>query len=143
VHGNFRVGITSSEGSAKLHHSEAYKKEQRGVSWPVKVLLFALVGVAAVFDESARLGGWGGIVAMALIALAIPVSLRQFRTYWKQTRFWITVSLLAILQIPAVVTLRPLIGRAGSASLLGFVILDTILVIVVIVLVCSRSNERN
>jgi hypothetical protein len=86
------------------------------------------------------MGGWGEPVAMAAAALVVPILLGQFRRLWNQSKFWITVSLLAIVQIPLVIAVRPWIDQHGRASALLFGVVDGLFVIVVIVLVCSKFD---
>ena len=112
--------------------------QQRGIAWPVKVVLFAVVGLLGFFGDATN--GWGEPVAMALVAIAIPVSLLQFRKFWSQSRFWITVSLLAAIQVPLVVAVRSMRGLAKPLYMLEFVIGDVMFVGVVILLVCSKSS---
>jgi hypothetical protein len=89
------------------------------------------------------MGGWGEPSAMAAAAVVVPVLLRQFRRLWNQGKFWITVSLLAIIQIPLVIAVRPWIDRYGRISTLLFGIADGLFVIVMIVLVCSKSDRES
>jgi hypothetical protein len=116
------------------------ENHQRGLGWPVKSILFLLAAVAAFFDHASS--RWGATIVMAACALIAPVFILQFRRFWNQSRFWITVSFLVLVQIPLVIAVRPLIERAGSFYMLAFGIVDGLFVIVVIVLVCSRPSAE-
>jgi hypothetical protein len=89
------------------------------------------------------MGGWGEPSAMAAAAVVVPVLLRRFRRLWNQGKFWITVSLLAIIQIPLVTAGRPWIDRYSRISTLLCGIADGLFVIVMIVLVCSKSDGES
>jgi hypothetical protein len=102
----------------------------------VKVVLFLLAVLVGMFNEV--IGGWGEPAALAAAALFIPVFL--LRKLWKQRRFWITVSALAVIQVPVVIAVRPISERARSVYMLEFVIVDMMFVGIVILLVCSKSN---
>jgi hypothetical protein len=104
----------------------------------VKAILIFLALLGGFFDHA--LGGWGELVALAAGAVVVPVLLRQFRKFWSMARFWVTVSLLAIAQVPLVIAVRPWVDQHGRGSTLLFVIADIMFVAVVILLVCSESN---
>jgi hypothetical protein len=112
--------------------------DQRGMSWPAKAILILLGATGFIFDDA--LGGWGRPVTMAFVALAAPVLMRQFREFWSQSRFWVTVSLLAIIQVPLVIAVRLPMQRGGPYYSLVFVIVDCLLVGFVILSVCSKSD---
>jgi hypothetical protein len=138
------VGINNcmNHGNDSPHRENSQKKGPRGISWPVKAILFAVVGLIAIFSHA--MNGWGEPVAMAVAALILPVFLRQFRKFWSQRRFWITVSLLAVIQVPLVIAVRLPIQQAGRLYSLEFGIIDVLFVGFVIIFVCSRSSgERN
>jgi hypothetical protein len=103
----------------------------------VKAILIFLALLGGILDHA--LGGWGELAAMAGAAVVVPVLLRQFRSFWSMGRFWATVSLLAIIQVPLVIALRPWIDQHGRSSTLIFGIADGLFVILVIVLVCPGS----
>ena len=86
------------------------------------------------------MGGWGELTTMAAAAVVVPVFLRQFRRFWSMGRFWVTVSLLAIAQVPLVIAVRPWVDQHGRGSTLLFVLADVMFVGGVILLVCSESN---
>ncbi len=77
---------------------------------------------------------------MAAAAIVVPVLLLQHRRFWSQSRFWITVSLLALLQWPLAIATRPLIEKASSLNMLAFGTIDGLVVIAVIFFVCSESG---
>jgi hypothetical protein len=116
------------------------ENRQRGLGWPVKSILFLLAAVGAFFDHASS--RWGAAIVMATCALIAPVFLPQFRNFWNQSRFWIAVSFLALVQIPLVVAVRPFIERTGSFYMLAFGIVDGLFVISVIVLVCFRPSAE-
>ena len=85
--------------------------------------------------------GWAGGVLMAGAALTIP--LLQFRKLWSQGRFWITLLLLAALQAPLIILIRPVFERLRAFSLLAFGIGDGLFVIYSIWFVCSGLRVKD
>ncbi len=75
-----------------------------------------------------------------MAAAAVVVPILQFRKFWSLSRFWITASLLAVTQVPLVAAVQPLVERLRAVSLLSFGIVDGLFVIVLILLVCSKSS---
>ena len=98
--------------------------------------LFALLSIGSP-DGYSR---WGSIL-MAAAAVVVPIL--QFRKFWSQRRFWITVSILAVIQVPLVAAAQPLIERLRAVFLLEFGIIDGLVVIAVILLTCSRSSGES
>jgi hypothetical protein len=107
--------------------------------WRLKVTGFAVGGLLALLSFGSPNGysRWGSVL-MAGAAIVLPTL--QFRKFWSQGRFWVTVSLLAALQIPLVLAVRPLIERLRAVFLLEFVIIDGLFVIAAILFVCSRPS---
>jgi hypothetical protein len=85
---------------------------------------------AALFAAKPGGYGWGGAVLMAVAAVIVPTL--QFRVYWKKARFWATVALLAIVQVPLIVAAHQLVDRLRAAFLLVFGVVDGLCVIAVI-----------
>ncbi len=75
-----------------------------------------------------------------MAAAAVVVPILQFRKFWSLSRFWITVSLLAVMQVPLVAAAQPLVERLRAVSLLAFGVVDGLFVIALILLVCSKSS---
>lgn len=128
-----------SHASEDLHEGRpAKERRERGLSWPVKATLLFLALLAGFFDHA--MSGWGRTLTMAAAAIVVPVLLLQHRRFWSQSRFWITVSLLALLQWPLAIATRPLIEKASSLNMLAFGTIDGLVVIAVIFFVCSESG---
>ena len=85
--------------------------------------------------------GWWGSALMVGMAVAVPIL--QYRKLWTSIRFWITVSLLAVVQVPLVIVTQPLIEQLGAAFLLILGIVDGIFVIAVIFFVCTSPNREH
>ena len=116
------------------------KKNQIGPGWPVTAALFSLALLMGFFDH--EIGGWGETVTLAAAALVVPVFLPQVRKFWNQRQFWVSVGLLAVIQVPVVISVQRFLGRAGSFYVLAFGVADCVLVIAVIFFVCSQSSEQ-
>jgi hypothetical protein len=130
-----------SHGNDNLLRGSSHQKGPRGIGWPVTAILLFLAVLVGVFDHA--LGGWGEPVALAAAALVVPILLRQFRKFWNQSRFWITVSLLALIQVPLVIAVRLPMQQGGRFYSLEFVIVDVLFVGFVILFVCSRSRGED
>ncbi len=103
-----------------------------------KVLGFVVGGLFAIFAFARPEGyGWAGASLMAAAAVTIPTL--QYRKLWNHIRFWVTVFLLAAIQVPLVVAVHRMIDQRRSASLLAFGIVDGLFVIAFIFFVCSED----
>lgn len=80
--------------------------------------------------------GWSGSIAAAAAALLFPAII-YYRKTEKRERFWVTVTLLAIIQVPLVIAVRPVVERFGLFLTLAFGALDCLLVAFAITWVCS------
>jgi hypothetical protein len=121
------------------HDRNSSDKTTRGLSWPVKALLLSLALLTGFFEHA--LGDWTGPIAMATVALVVPILL--YRRFWGRAWFWITAVLLGTIQVPVVAAVRPLIGQARSFYMLAFVMIDGLFVIAVISLVRPKSDGEH
>jgi len=104
-----------------------------------KALAVVIGGLFGILSAAGRSGyGWAGAVLMAAAAVAIPTL--QFRVWWKKGRFWATVALLTIAQVPLVNAVHQLADRLRSAFLLAFGVVDGLCVIAVILYVCGLEH---
>lgn len=110
------------------------------MGWIVKAVLVLIAALGLIFDDAT--GGWGEPVAWAVVALIFPIFMRQFREFWRQIRFWITVLLLAALQVPLVIAVRLPMHQVRPYYSLAFVTIDGLVVGFVILFVCSRSEAK-
>ena len=99
------------------------------IGWATRPVLGAL-------DQSPY---WGRAVLMAAIALIVPVA--GFRDLWSEVRFWVTVTVAALFQIPVLMALQPIGQRSGVAFMLGFTIADGLLIIAMIYWACLRHEN--
>jgi hypothetical protein len=108
-----------------------------------KVLAVIIGGLFAILSLTQTDGyGWAGTILMATAAITIPAL--QFRSLWKMAEFWVTVSLLAIAQIPLVIAVHPFADQWRAAFLLSFGIADGLCVIWLILYACANTpRPRN
>jgi hypothetical protein len=106
--------------------------------WSIKGPLLLLALILGFLDHILR---WGGGVYGAGATMIIPII--EFRDFWNEARFWITVFLLILIQVPLVIELKPLIGRQGFPLMLAFGIFDCVLVASVLWWVCSGKSTRS
>ncbi len=104
-----------------------------------KLAAFVIGGLFALLSITRPDGyGWMGSVLMSGTALIIPTL--QFRTLWNQTRFWIVVAVLTAIQVPLVVTVRPLVEQYRALFLVAFGVGDGLFVILMIAILCSSGD---
>jgi hypothetical protein len=128
-----------NHGSGSLRHGGTNDgKVQRGLNSYVKAILILVASLAGFLDHA--MGGWGKAITMASAAIVVPVLLLQYRRFWNQGRFWITVCLLTTVQVPIVFAVHPAIERAGTLYMLAFGTIDGLFVIAVIFFVCWKTD---
>ncbi len=66
-----------------------------------------------------------------------------FRDFWTEPKFWVTIVLLGVAQVPLVIAVHPLIQQLKFPFIFAFGILDCMLMIVAVSWVCSEHAERD
>jgi hypothetical protein len=122
----------------RFHVSRQPKKWRKVNVWSVKGPIFVVALLLGFFDHALH---WGGASFAAGLAMALPII--GFRDFWNQTRFWITVLLLAALQVPLAVGVGPLIEQQKFPAMFAFGVLDCIFVALAISFVCSEHGGRS
>lgn len=82
---------------------------------------------------------WGGAAFAASIAVVLPII--GFRDFWRLGKFWVTVSALALFQLPLVLAIRSFVERPGFPFLYAFTIVDGIFVVFGIAYVCRKDES--
>ncbi len=72
--------------------------------------------------------------------MIIPII--AFRDYWNELRFWITVVILGVLQVPLVIAVEPSMEQFRFPFMFTFMILDGLAVIILISRVCSIDLRK-
>ena len=101
------------------------------------------LGIGAVVVDQ-RLTGWGSSIGVVLCVIGAAVFI--LRRYWRMTAFWITLVLLAVLQVPFVLFLRPLLSDYQPhhwVYMFGSALIDFFLVAYILNLVCLGREERS
>ncbi len=106
-------------------------------TWPIKGPILVAAFLLGFFDHALH---WGRVSFAAAIAMVLAII--GFRDFWSGWRFWMTVALLASLQIPLVIALRPQMEGAGLPWLYAFTIFDCFLVVGAIYFVCSGNDDE-
>ena len=83
---------------------------------------------------------WGVRRFAAGVAMLIPIF--GFGDLWNEARFWNTILLLGVLQVPLVMAVRPLVEQLKFPLMLTFGIFDYALIITVVSSVCSEGNSE-
>ena len=105
-------------------------------TWSFKGPLLVIAVLAGFFDHALH---WGRAPIAAGVAMIIPII--GFRGLWSETRFWITVVLLGVLQIPVVIAVQPVMEQFKFPYMLLFGVIDCALIISAISWVCSRMGN--
>ena|SRR3989442_4548090 len=106
--------------------------------WSLKGPILVLVLLLGFFDHTLH---WGRAPFAAGLAMVIPII--GFRDFWNEGRFWITVVLLGLVQVPLVIEVRPLMERLKFPFMFTFGIFDCVLVALAISWVCSEHNGKS
>ena len=106
--------------------------------WSIKGPILVLAILLGFFDYSLH---WGRAAFAAGVAMVIPII--GFRDFWNEGRFWITVVLLGLAQVPLVIALRPLMEQIKFPLMLVFGISDSVLMVLAILWVCSERNGKS
>jgi len=71
------------------------------------------------------------------------IPLVGFRDFWNSGKFWMTVVLLGVLQVPLVIAVKPLMERLKFPFMFTFGMLDCALVALAISWVCTERGEKS
>jgi len=119
------------------HNLKQSKKKWKKVNvWSIKGPILVIALFLGFFGDVLHLGRAS---LAAGVAMTIPII--GFRDFWKDVKFWITVVLLGLAQVPLVIGVRPLMEQFKFPLMLAFGIADCGLVILAIFLACSRSDH--
>ncbi len=124
-----------------LRHGESDPTVGWNPGWRTKALALLIGGViAALFDGRPHGYGWGGAILSA--GAALVVSAVAYQKLWGRRQFWITLALLAAVQVPVVIAVRPLVEQFRFVFMLVFGAVDCMVVISVIYWACVRPHGR-
>jgi len=113
------------------------KKWRKLNVWSIKGPILLLALLLGFFDHALH---WGRGPFAAGLAMVIPII--GFRDFWNSGRFWITIALLGVLQVPLVMGVRPLMEQLKFPFMLTFGILDCALMIAAVSLCMLRRKGR-
>jgi hypothetical protein len=121
-----------------MHMSQLEQKQSK--PWWLHVLAIAIGLVACLCIV--RYGyAWGGSIAAAAGALIFPAII-YYRKGGKPHRFWVTVMLLTLVQIPLVIAVRPLVEQFQLVFMIVFAVADCVFVAFALNWMCSREKLR-
>jgi len=119
-----------------MHNQRRAVKGWRTVNvWPIKGPLIVVAGLLGFFDHAIH---WGRAPIAAGLAMIIPIL--GFRDYWGEVRFWITIAVLGVLQVPLGIGVRPLMEQLKFPFMLTFGIIDCAVMVALISWVCSAGT---
>jgi hypothetical protein len=95
----------------------------------------------ALFIDKSNGYGWGGAIVSAGASIAVPTM--AFRKLWGQGWFWLVCALLAVLQIPLVIVVHPLVEQFRFGFLLMFGVTDCFVVIAAMYWLCSTGKNQS
>ena len=103
------------------------KRGQRPGNWRIHAVIvtWCLIAIATEY----RFPGWSGAIA---VGGAVP-GLIVYSTWkaWHEVWYWITISVLGLLQIPLMIYAQPLIVRLKFSFLFPFAFADYLAVLVI------------
>ncbi|HEV2401026.1 MAG TPA: hypothetical protein VGS27_29100 [Candidatus Sulfotelmatobacter sp.] len=97
-------------------------------SWRLHVLAFGIAGFGCLSAEIFGYG-WGASIAAAAGAL-IFTAIMSHRRIEKREHFWLAVTVLTLIQIPLIITVRPYVEHFRLPFLLAFAVADCLFVAV-------------
>ena len=97
-------------------------------SWKIRAPVLALAGPAGLLSGSTPHGyGWTGLTIAALACLSY-IGVFYYSKASSLRRFWLTLSVLALIHIPIIVGVRPYAEQFGFVPLLLFGSIDCVLI---------------
>ena len=106
--------------------------------WAVKGPILILASLLGFFDHELH---WGRAAFAAGLAMTIVII--GFRTFWYEVRFWITLILLGVFQVPLVLLVSPMMEQLKFPFMFVFGIADTVLLGLAISWVCSQRDGKS
>lgn len=118
---------------------EAYYAARRtnpvpGLAWIPLIIGALLLGF---FNEA--LAGWGLPSAIAAGVILLPIL--QYKRYWCDGWFWLTLAALSLAQVPLIIFTRPLMEQFRFGFNLVFGVADLFLVVLIINWVSPAQRE--
>ena len=124
---------------ATFHSPRQPEKKWRKVNvWSIKGPILLLALLLGFFDHVLH---WGRGPFAAGLAMIIPII--GFRDFWNSGRFWVTIVLLGVLQVPLVIGVKPLMEQLKFPFMFTFGMLDCALVALAISWVCSERGKKS
>ena len=115
----------------------------RKFGWPVHAGIVAL-GLASAVTEI-YLPGWG--IAGGIWCCVVGGIVLLQKRYWHQWIFWGVLGLLALLQIPLLIWVRPFIAQLSPRSrfsfMLVFAMVDFTFMASILTLICVDPDNRD
>jgi len=106
--------------------------------WAVKGPILIMACLLGFFDHELH---WGRAVFAAGLAMTIVTI--GFRASWNEVRFWITLVLLGVLQVPLVLLVSPMMEQLKFPFMFVFGIVDTAVLGLAISWVCSQHDGKS
>jgi phage shock protein PspC (stress-responsive transcriptional regulator) len=106
------------------------KINTRSIKGPLLLVAGICGGLGAAFN-------WDATPFAAGIAIILPVL--GFRDFWKQTKFWITILILGLAQIPLMIAVRRILGAPKFPFLFALSVVDCFLVVATVLWICSSE----
>ena len=121
--------------SEPFNNARREKKWKTVNVWPIKGPLLVTMLLLGFFDHALH---WGRAPIAAGLAMVLPII--GFRDFWNEGKFWITVSILAVAQVPLVIAISSPMDRLKFPLMFMFGICDGLLVALAISWVCAERN---
>jgi hypothetical protein len=126
------------EHSKITYENRQSEKRWRTVNkWTVKGPLIVLALILGFLSGPLH---WGRSPLVVGVAMIIPIL--GYRECWDEWKFWTTVAVLGVFQVPLALTVRALMEQQGLPFMLTFGIVDSLLVAAVLSFVCTTQENR-
>jgi hypothetical protein len=124
--------------TAKKHMTEKIARRDSKSSWPMHVTLVAWAIVAISLEH--WFPGWG--VPVGIGGLVVGLTIHALRRLWHEVWFWVTVAIMAALQVPLMLYVQPYMNRLKLLFVFPFALVDFLvfgIVIQGVAFLCARD----
>ena len=125
------------ENKLSAEERDVYARPTNPIPGPAWILL--IIGALLVGFFNDALGGWGLPSAIAAGVILLPIL--QYKRYWRDGWFWLTLAALSLAQVPLIILSRPLMEQFRFGFNLVFGVADLFLVVLIINWVSPARKE--
>lgn len=132
-----RLKPVENENKFSAEERDVYAPRTNPIPWPAWIPLIIGALLLGFFNEALR--GWGLPSAIAAGVILLPIL--QYKRYWRDGWFWLTLAALSVAQVPIIILSRPLMEQFRFGFNLVFGVANLFLVVLIISWVSPAQNE--